>query len=121
MNRITINGIDIVGGNSISIFNGNVVVDGKTISVDTTSNRLEIRVLEGTIGELKTDSSVVCGNITGSVESGSSVQCGSVGDNVSAGSSVQCGAVGGNVRAGSSVRCGNVMGNVSAGSSIKTS
>lgn len=51
-------------GHSISVIKGQVFIDG--IPQDgLLSGVVEIRVLEGSIGELQTDASVTCGAVTG--------------------------------------------------------
>ncbi len=104
MNRITINGRSIVvegDGSSISIINGKVTVNGKTVE-EGLSGIVNIR-WEGPAASITTDSSIECGEVHG---------------NVKAGNSVTCGAVGGNVKAGNSVACGDVRGDVEAGNNV---
>lgn len=99
---ITING-KTYQGNSVSVVNNVVYVDGKRVDdKELPKTILQIDV-QGTLGELKTDASVNCGNVTGSVEAGGSVNCDSVGGNVNAGGSVNCDTVRGSVNAGGSV------------------
>lgn len=105
MNRISINGVTYTGGRSITIVNGTVIIDGKQQAVPV-NGVVEVRVLEGSIGELTTDASVSCGEVRGNVQAGGSVNCNAVGGSVSAGGSVNCGSVGGLVNAGGSVRHG---------------
>lgn len=105
MNRITINGVTYTGAGSISVVNGVVTIDG--VRQDgTVSGVVEIRVLEGVLGELRTDASVNCGEVAGNVSAGGSVNCNGVGGSVRAGGSVNCDAVRGSVSAGGSVRHG---------------
>lgn len=102
MSTITIDGRSFPGARSVSIINGRVTIDG--VPQDgTLSGVVEIRV-EGVLGELKTDASVSCGQVTGSVSAGGSVRCEGVGGGVNAGGSVNCGDVRGMVVAGGSVR-----------------
>lgn len=89
----------------ITIKDGNVKIGDETV-IQGFSDRLEIRVLEGTIGELNADGSVNCNNVAGNVRAGGSVNCDNVGGDVSAGGSVNCDKVGGSVKAGGSVRIG---------------
>lgn len=122
VNRIRINGVDIVGGSDVSIYSQEgdvrVRIDGELITVPR-KNPMEIRVLEGTIHNLLTDGSVVCKDVTGNVTAKGSVTCDAIlrGD-VEAGGSVTCDAVGGSVRAGGSVSCDDVGGDVQAGGSV---
>jgi hypothetical protein len=105
MNRITINGVTYEGAGSISVINGVVTIDGKRQD-GAVSGVVEIRVLEGVLGELRTDAAVNCGEVRGNVHAGGSVKCGGVGGSVNAGGSVNCDAVRGSVNAGGSVRHG---------------
>ncbi len=105
MNRIIINGVTYTGASSVSIVNGVVTIDGVRQS-GTVSGVVEVRVLEGVLGELHTDASVSCGEVRGNVHAGGSVNCESVGGSVKAGGSVNCDAVGGSINAGGSVRHG---------------
>lgn len=100
-NSISINGKTYVG-NNVQVVGGRVYIDGRE-QTDTVSGVVEIRVLEGTIHELRTDASVSCQDVTGNVSAGGSVNCDDVGGAVSAGGSVNCGKVGGSVRAGGSI------------------
>jgi hypothetical protein len=102
MSTVTING-RTYSGHSVSIINGQVTIDGVIQAGDKLSGVVELRVLEGVLGELRTDASVSAGRISGSVTAGGSVSCEDVGSNVSAGGSVSCGKVGGSVSAGGSV------------------
>jgi hypothetical protein len=105
MARVIIDGRNFVAGNSISIINGVVTIDG--VRQDgAVSGVVEIRVVEGVLGDLRTDASVTCGEVRGSVSAGGSVTCGNVGMSVSAGGSVRGGAFGGSISAGGSVRVG---------------
>jgi hypothetical protein len=99
---ITVNG-KTYQGNSVSVINGVVIIDGKKVTdKDLPDTILQIEVT-GTLGELKTDASVNCDNVKGNVEAGGSVNCDTVGGNVNAGGSVNCDEVGGSVNAGGSV------------------
>lgn len=104
MAKITVNGREVMGSN-LHIVGRRVMIDGKDLGEDYTSP-LEVRVLEGVIGDLHADGSVNCNDVAGSVRAGGSVNCDYVGGNVSAGGSVNCDNVGGNVAAGGSVRMG---------------
>ena len=101
MSTIKIDGRTFTG-RSVSIINNRVTIDG--VEQDgTLSGVVEIRVLDGSISELRCDASVTCGAVTGGVTAGGSISCASVGGNVNAGGSVSCGSVRGSVRAGGSV------------------
>ena len=121
MATITIGGVKVTGDN-IEIRNGKVIVDGvefdgvmNTAGVSITNGgTLEVRVLEGRLGNLRADGSIHCENVEGSVNAGGSVHANNVTGNANAGGSVTCGDVGGNASAGGSVKCGDVRGNVTA-------
>ena len=117
---IRMNGKTYVG-NDISIINGVVKIDGVIQEGDHLETKIcEIRILEGTIGSLRTDASVTCQNVTGNVDAGGSVKvAGNVGGEVDAGGSVTCGNVTGDVDAGGSITCGSVGGSVDAGGSVR--
>jgi hypothetical protein len=101
MNKVTINGVTITGGKSISISNGRVIINGKdvtpdakeiNISVEGNVERLEADVCEkisvtGNAGKISTMSGDVDvqGSVEGSVQTMSgNVDCsGNVGGNVS--------------------------------------
>lgn len=118
MNRIRINGVDIVGGRSITVRGGELRVDGELVEVPGIKGAVEIRVLEGMINDLDTDLSVTCNDVQGDIRAGGSVSCDSVGGDVEAGGSVSCDEVQGNVQAGGSVSCDSVDGDVTAGGSV---
>lgn len=115
---IKING-KTYNGNSVSIVNGIVTIDG-VVQDDGKRVSGDVRlVVEGDLVSLKTDLSVtMTGNVQGDVDAGGSVACGNVGKNVDAGGSVNCDNVGGDVDAGGSVNCGRVSGRVNAGGSV---
>lgn len=102
MNRVEINGQTYTSSGSISVTNGRVVIDGQSIAEDS-KNVMTIKIVEGSIGELNTDLSVVCENVTGNVKAGGSVSADNIGGNVDAGGSVSCDDVGGSINAGGSV------------------
>lgn len=104
MAKFTIDGREFSGRN-ISIINGRVTIDG-VLQEGSLTGTVEIRVVEGTVENLQSDSSISCGNVEGNVDAGGSVQCGNVGGSVDAGGSVQCGSVNGDVDAGGSIRMG---------------
>lgn len=102
MNTVNING-KIYNGNNITIRNSKITIDGVEQKDDSAKGAVEIRVLEGTIGQLDTDLSVNCNNVANGVNAGGSVNCEDVLGNVSAGGSVNCENVSGTVTAGGSV------------------
>jgi hypothetical protein len=116
MARIIINGVEIASGSSITIFGGEIVVDG--VSQKETypgiSGLMEIRILEGVIENIVTDRDVRCGAVGRDVRAGGSVNCDAVGGLVAASGSVNCDDVGGSVTAGGSVNCGDVSGDIRA-------
>lgn len=102
MGRITIDG-RAFSGNSVTIRNGVVTIDG--VQQDGTLHGVvEVRVVEGVLGRLDCDGSVTCGEVAGNVSAGGSVKADNVKGNVSAGGSITCGEVGGSANAGGSVR-----------------
>lgn len=102
MGRIVIDGRTFEG-NSISIRNGHVVIDG--VAQDgQLSGVVEVRIVEGVLGKLECDASVTCGEVRGDISAGGSVRCGNVSGSVSAGGSVTCANAGANISAGGSVR-----------------
>ncbi|MBL6082336.1 hypothetical protein JMJ56_30645 [Belnapia sp. T18] len=103
MTRIIINGVTYEGVSSVSVINDTVIIDGKRQD-GTVSGVVEIRVLEGVLGELRTDAAVNCGEVRGDVHAGGSVNCNSVGGSVNAGGSIRCDEVRGSIKAGGSVR-----------------
>lgn len=117
---VSINGTSY-SGNSVSIINGKVYIDGVLQNGDGAPLSGVVKVeVEGNLTSLKTDASVVVkGNVTGDVDAGGSVQCGNVGGSVDSGGSTQCDDVNGDVDAGGSVTCGNVKGDVDAGGSVR--
>ncbi len=102
MAKITIDGRTFAG-NSVSIINGVVTVDG--VQQDGTLTG-EVRLkIEGTLDSLTTDASVdMTGRINGNVEAGGSVRCDDVGGSINAGGSIRCDDVGGSINAGGSVK-----------------
>ena len=103
LNRITINGVTYEGARSVAVVNGVVTIDGNRQD-SAVSGVVEVRVLDGVLGELRTDASVTCGEVRGNVHAGGSVKCAGVGGAVSAGGSVRCASVDGSINAGGSVR-----------------
>lgn len=83
-NRISINGVDIVGGRNISIKNGRVIVDGndvtpesKNITIEVSGNVETLDVgsantikISGDCANVESQSGdIICGNVTGDVRS----------------------------------------------------
>jgi len=101
MAKVTINGKTYTG-NNISITNGRVAIDG-VFQDDSVSGVVEVRILEGILNTIITDTSVTCGDVQGDVTAYGSVKCRNVGGNVDAGGSVVCGNVSGKLDAGGSV------------------
>ena len=117
MNTVQINGETYHSKHSISVNGSSIIIDGKPVK-ENAEHVLTIKVIEGSIGELKTDKSVVCEDVTGNVHAGGSVSANDIGGNVEASGSVSCDAVEGDVKAGGSVSCGEVGGSVNAGGSV---
>jgi hypothetical protein len=116
---ITINGQTInCSGSNITISNGKVIIDGKTIQSDMNGNvHVEIH---GDVENIQCGGSVtVHGNVSGCIDCGATCNVdGYVNGNVDAGNSVNCGDVTGDVDAGNSVHCGNISGDVDAGGHV---
>jgi hypothetical protein len=97
--KVTINGVSYVGGNSVKIINGKVIIDGKDMTPDAKNITIHV---EGDVSNLSVD---ICDklSVTGSVNELSTVS----GD-VEVG-----GSVGGNIKTTSGdIKCGNIAGNV---------
>ncbi len=92
-------------GNSVSISNGVVKVDGKVVDDSTPGPGGILKVaIEGDPVDVSSDCSVdVKGTVKGSVTAGGSVNCDDVGGNVQCGGSVNCDDISGNVMAGGSI------------------
>lgn len=101
MATMSVNGITVTG-NSISVVNGKVIVDGIEISGNFSGN-VELKITEGIVQNIRTDRSVNCGAVGGNVDAGGSVNCDDVRGSVNAGGSVNCDDIGGDVRAGGSI------------------
>lgn len=120
---IIVNGkrINVPNGHSVSIINGDVIVDGKSYTDNKDLKEINI-VIEGDCGSLKVDSCnrvEVGRDVAGDIRAGGSVVVhGAVQKNIDAGGSVTCANVGGDVDAGGSVTCGNISGSVDAGGSV---
>lgn len=102
MAHIVING-QHYSGDRVEVRGNVVLIDGQAAETVKGVKILEVRVVEGVLGNLVADGSVTCWNVRGNVTAGSHVNCDDVGGHVSAGGSVNCDDVGGNVLAGGSV------------------
>lgn len=101
MNTISINGRSFsVSGRNISVVNGKIIVDGKTIQKGLTGD-VHIK-WEGDLAELNCNSCEISGNV------GKDVKCNTA--------KIK-GNIGGDVK-GNTIKCGNVQGNVK-GNTIK--
>ena len=102
-NSITVNGVHVqCCGSNITIKNGKIIVDGKTIQSDIEAN-VEV-IINGDVNKIDCAGSVQVHGNSGSVNCG--------------GSCTVDGNVNGNIDAGGSVRCGNVSGDIDAGGSV---
>lgn len=118
MATVSINGKTYEGTN-IDISGGNIIIDGIVQQSGLTGIQ-EIRIIDGSINQLKSTASVTCTTVTGNIDAGGSVTCsGDVGGYIDAGGSINCGNVGRYADAGGSINCGNVTGNVDAGGSVR--
>lgn len=108
MNRVTIDGKTYTSETNIDVTvrNGQVVYNGDVVGNVSNNNKVEIRVLEGTIHKLEADGAVNCNDVTGNVSAGGSVNCDNIGGNANAGGSINCDDIGGNANAGGSIRRG---------------
>lgn len=104
-NRISING-HVFSGQNVDIVGGNVYINGVKQEGDKLQGVVEVRILEGTVNNLKSDASISCGNVGGDVHASGSVQCDNVKGSINAGGSVQADDVGGSINAGGSVSYG---------------
>lgn len=110
MGKVIVNGMefDISDGASVSVINGEVLINGRAaVDIDKAA-RVTIEIRDSTVGVVRADRGdvTVTGDVMGSVQAGTGVTCGNVGGDVRAGTSVTCGAVAGSVKAGVSVRHG---------------
>lgn len=96
----------------IVLFQGNHRLTDQELCKDVTIH------WEGTVGDLRSDFSVCCGDVNGYVQAGSTVYCGDVNGPVSSGGNVNCGDVDGAVRAGGNVNCGDIEGDLVAGGKV---
>lgn len=122
MGKMNVNGVefDIPPGASVSIINGQVLVNG----VQATTYPQPANVVVNITGDVNVlhsaGSTNVTGNVGAYVKANGSVEVGgSVKGTVDAGGSVNCGDVGQDVDAGGSVHCGKIGRDVSAGGSIR--
>lgn len=105
MATINIDGMTF-SGNNITIRNGRVIIDGKPQD-GTLNGTVEIKITEGVLNKLETDSSVTCGDVRGDVSAGGAVTCNNIGGICQAGGSVRAaGRAGGTIQAGGSVKIG---------------
>jgi hypothetical protein len=123
--RISIGGKEFSVGRNLRIVGGRVSSDGEEIIVEgltgARTNEITLEIIGGSIGELTTDASVNCDDVTGNVTAGGSVNCDNIGGSVNARGSVNSDSVGGNIDAGGSVNCGPVKGSIKAGGSVFSS
>lgn len=101
--EISINGIKIAHAinGSITIRNGELIIDGKIIAGIKDLSHV---VINGNVNNLNVTGSVeVSGNVTGGVDAGGSVTCGDVEGDVDAGGSVTAKNISGDIDAGGSV------------------
>ena len=117
--KITIDGVTFTGNNIQIRGNGQVYVDG-VLQQGTLNGVVEVRVVEGILGSLRSDAAVTCGEVRGDVTAGTEVNVsGGVFGNIQAGMDVRCRDVTGNVSAGMDVECGNVGGDATAGMGVR--
>lgn len=70
-------------------------------------------------GDVRSDFSVVCGDVAGKVDAGGNVTCEkNIGGDVNAGGEVSCASIGGNIEAGGEVNCARVEGSIEAGGDV---
>lgn len=111
ISKVTINGKTITcKGKNVSVINGKVIVDGKTIYPDNDekifTGNIDVNIY-GNINNLECDGSVIVnGDVRKNIDCGGSCEVnGDVGGNIDCGGSCSCGNVNGNIDAGGSVSC----------------
>ena len=128
--NIVINGRKITtDGNNVSVIDGKVIVDGKTVANAEDNEKIEIFgdingnvesdrnvvVRNGEIaGDVNAKGNIDCKNVRGSVKAGGNVNCDNVQQFVYAGGNVNCDDVGSNIDAGGKVNCDDVGGDITA-------
>lgn len=110
-----------VSGNDIDIVGGKIYVDGKLLSGDTgvKNGIVEVRIVEGTVTNIKSDANVTARDVGGRIDAGGNVTCENVKGDASAGGNMTCDNVGGDVSAGGNVNCGRIGGDLSAGGNVR--
>lgn len=103
MSTWNINGVSYSGNSDLNIVGGRIIIDGVVQDGELLKGVVEIRVIEGSIKNLKSDATITCGNVTGDVDAGMTVHCKNVTGNVDAGMSVHCGKINGKAKAGMSI------------------
>lgn len=116
---IKINGKVYPDGNSVSVINGQVTIDGVLVEGDEPLTGVVKIEVDGDLKNLTTDASVNCKSVHGNVEAGGSVHCENIKGDADAGGSIHCDNVGGDADAGGSVKCHDVQGKVTAGGAVK--
>jgi cytoskeletal protein CcmA (bactofilin family) len=116
MGAVTING-KTYRGNSITVINDRVIIDGKEVS-EASEDTLTISKVEGPIVLECHKALVIKGNVKGDIDARGSVTCEDVEGDIRSDGSVSCGDVSGSVFASGSVNCDDVGADVSAGGSI---
>lgn len=112
-----INGISL-SGNSVSIKNGNIMVDGVPVDVGPINGtRLSIDVT-GDLVSLTADGDVSCNNISGNTSAGGDIRCREIGSNASAGGDIHVGTIHGNASAGGDVKAHTISGKITAGGDV---
>lgn len=88
---VSVNGKTVrVRGNSISIINDQIIVDGKPLEEALDQPNITV-IVEGDCRSLNACGNVeVKGNVTGNVNASGSVTCGDVGGDIDASGSVRC-------------------------------
>lgn len=102
MNKIVVNGKTIeCNGNSISIIDNKIFVDGKEVSTEAVKD-CNVYIY-GDVQNIKCEGSVNCNNVQGDIQAGGSVNCDDVGGNINCGGSCNCDLITGNVTAGGNI------------------